>query len=85
MLWTCPTGRESCRAWFTIATSDLAADEAALQAFQTQIFTQDKPVVESQRPRELPLQGGEAHGPADRFSVAYRLWLRRIGFAHGCC
>jgi len=85
VLWTCPTGRESCRAWFTIATSDLAADEAALQAFQTQIFAQDKPVVESQRPRELPLQGGEAHGPADRFSVAYRLWLRRIGFAHGCC
>ena len=42
-------------------------------------------MVESQRPRELPLQGGEAHGPADRFSVAYRLWLRRIGFAHGCC
>jgi phenylpropionate dioxygenase-like ring-hydroxylating dioxygenase large terminal subunit len=85
VLWTCPTGRESCRAWFTIATSDLAADDAALQAFQTQIFAQDKPVVESQRPRELPLGGGEVHGAADRFSAAYRRWLRDIGFEYGCC
>jgi phenylpropionate dioxygenase-like ring-hydroxylating dioxygenase large terminal subunit len=85
VLWTCPTGRESCRAWFTIATSDLGADDEVLRAFQTQIFAQDKPVVESQRPRELPLSGGEVHGAADRFSAAYRRWLRDIGFTHGCC
>ena len=85
MLWTCPTGRESCRAWFTIATSDTQADDDALRAFQQAIFAQDKPVLESQRPRELPLSGGELHSAADRFSAAYRRWLHDIGFDHGCC
>jgi phenylpropionate dioxygenase-like ring-hydroxylating dioxygenase large terminal subunit len=85
VLWTCPTGRDSCTAWFTIATSDAQADDDALRAFQQTIFAQDKPVVESQRPRELPLSGGELHCAADRFSAAYRRWLRGIGFGHGCC
>ena len=85
VLWTRPTGPESCRAWFTIATSDLGADADALRSFQQTIFSQDQPVLESQRPRELPLSGGEVHSAADRFSAAYRRWLREIGFEHGCC
>lgn len=85
VLWTAPTGRESCRVWFTIATADEQADADTLRAFQQQIFTQDRPIVESQRPRELPLSGGEVHGAADRLSAAYRRWLRDIGFDHGCC
>jgi phenylpropionate dioxygenase-like ring-hydroxylating dioxygenase large terminal subunit len=85
VLWTCPTSRESCRVWFTIATADERADDAALRDFQQKIFAQDKPVLESQRPRELPLSGGELHCAADRFSTAYRRWLREIGFGHGCC
>jgi phenylpropionate dioxygenase-like ring-hydroxylating dioxygenase large terminal subunit len=85
VLWTYPTGRDSCTAWFTIATADLQADDEALRAFQQTIFAQDKPVVESQRPRELPLSGGELHCAADRFSAAYRRWLRDIGFGYGCC
>lgn len=85
VLWTSPTGRESCRAWFTIATSDEGADPAVLRAFQQTIFSQDQPVLESQRPRELPVSGGEVHSAADRFSAAYRRWLRDIGFEHGCC
>jgi len=85
VLWTQPTGRERCRAWFTIATGDPAAHDAVLRAFQTRIFEQDQPIVESQRPRELPISGGEVHGAADRFSSAYRRWLRDIGFGYGCC
>jgi phenylpropionate dioxygenase-like ring-hydroxylating dioxygenase large terminal subunit len=85
VLWTCPTGRESCRAWFTICTASAQPDDEALRAFQQAIFAQDQPVLESQRPRELPLSGGEVHGAADRFSAAYRRWLRDIGFGHGCC
>ena len=85
VLWTQPTGRESCRAWFTIATADESADAATLRSFQQTIFSQDQPVLESQRPRELPLSGGEVHSAADRFSAAYRRWLRDIGFGHGCC
>jgi len=85
VLWTSPTGAESCRAWFTIATSDEGADDEVLRAFQQTIFAQDRPVLESQRPRRLPLSGGEVHSAADRFSAAYRRWLRDIGFDHGCC
>lgn len=85
VLWTCPTGRESCRAWFTICTTDTQTDDETLRSFQQRIFAQDRPVVESQRPRELPLAGGEVHGAADRFSAAYRRWLRAIGFDYGCC
>jgi phenylpropionate dioxygenase-like ring-hydroxylating dioxygenase large terminal subunit len=85
VLWTSPTGPESCRAWFSIATSDLGADDERLRHFQQTIFSQDQPVLESQRPRQLPLAGGEVHSAADRFSAAYRRWLRDIGFAHGCC
>ena len=33
----------------------------------------------------VPLAGGEVHGAADRFSAAYRRWLRAIGFDYGCC
>jgi phenylpropionate dioxygenase-like ring-hydroxylating dioxygenase large terminal subunit len=84
-LWTAPTGRERCRAWFTIATADAQADAEVLREFQRGIFAQDRPIVESQRPRELPLSGGEVHGAADRFSAAYRRWLRQIGFGYGCC
>ena len=85
MLWTSPTGAESCRVWFTIATCDQGADADALRGFQQTIFAQDRPVLESQRPRRLPLSGGEVHSAADRFSAAYRRWLREIGFEHGCC
>jgi phenylpropionate dioxygenase-like ring-hydroxylating dioxygenase large terminal subunit len=85
VLWTSPTGRECCRAWFTIATSDESADDAVLRQFQQTIFAQDRPVLESQRPRELPISGGEVHSAADRFSAAYRSWLSEIGFTHGCC
>jgi phenylpropionate dioxygenase-like ring-hydroxylating dioxygenase large terminal subunit len=85
VLWTAPTGRESCRAWFTIATADEHADAEVLREFQRGIFAQDRPIVESQRPRELPLSGGEVHGAADRLSAAYRRWLRAIGFDYGCC
>lgn len=84
VLWTCPTGRESCRVWFTIATADAGADADVLRSFQQTIFAQDRPVLESQRPRELPLTGGEVHSAADRFSAAYRRWLREVGFDYGC-
>lgn len=84
-LWTCPLAEERCRVWFTMYTSDLQVPDAELVAFETTIFTQDQPILESQRPRRLPLSGGEAHGPADRLSAAYRRYLRELGIAYGVC
>lgn len=49
-------------------------------AFQHMIFGQDKPVLESQRPRRLPLDGRlEAHMRCDLASTTYRRWLRGRG------
>jgi phenylpropionate dioxygenase-like ring-hydroxylating dioxygenase large terminal subunit len=84
-LWACATAPESCRVWFTIFTSDDALADDALVAFQDTIFRQDRPVLESQRPRLLPVCGGELHCAADRLSVAYRRWLQAQGITFGVC
>lgn len=84
-LWCCPKTPESTRVWFTIYTSDENADAAQAIAFQATIFSQDRPVLESQRPKRLPVSGGEAHGPADRLSAAYRRYLRAKNLSFGVC
>ena len=47
---------------------------------------QDRPIIESQRPRRLPLeQGAELHCAADRLSVAYRRYLRNRAITFVVC
>lgn len=82
-LWCCPLDEESTRVWFTICTDDRTRSDDELRAFQATIFGQDAPVLESQRPRRLPLHGGELHCAADRLSVAYRRWLLALGVGFG--
>jgi phenylpropionate dioxygenase-like ring-hydroxylating dioxygenase large terminal subunit len=84
-LWATPLDEEATRVWFTLFTSDAAADAAALRAFQALIFEQDRPVLESQRPRRLPLSGGEHPCAADRLSVAYRRYLQATATTYGVC
>jgi len=84
-LWTTPTGDESCRAWFTIFVDADTPDDPTLIEFQQRIFAQDRPIVESQRPRRLPLRGDELSCAADRLSAAYRRWLVSLDFNIGCC
>jgi phenylpropionate dioxygenase-like ring-hydroxylating dioxygenase large terminal subunit len=84
-LWICPVASEASRVWFTHFTGDERTPEAELRAFQDAIFVQDRPIVESQRPRLLPLAGGEAHSAADRLAVAYRRYLRELGVTFGTC
>ena len=53
-------------------------------AFQHMIFGQDKPILESQRPRRMPIDGTlEAHMRCDLASVSYRRWLRARGMRFG--
>ncbi len=78
-------GPEESRVWFTHFTSDERTPEAELRAFQDSIFVQDRPIIESQQPRRLPLSGGEAHSAADRLAVAYRRYLRDLGISFGVC
>ena len=85
-LFICPMGPERSRVWFRLAVADFATDDAQLQAFQHTIFTQDQPVLESQRPACLPLDvRAEAHTAADKASAAYRRFLRQAGIRFGTC
>lgn len=84
-LWVAPLEPERSRVWFTLFTCDTATPDETLRAFQHGIFTQDQPVLESQRPRRLPLSGGEAHCAADRLSTAYRRYLQAQGCTYGTC
>lgn len=84
-----PDGHESCTAWFVMATQGDSSTDQELVAFQDAVFAQDRPVVESQSPRALPVGRAapvtEVHGPADRVSSAYRRYLNRLGIALGTC
>lgn len=83
-LFICPVSAERSRVWFRLATADFARDDAQLRAFQDTIFLQDKPVLESQRPRSLPLDlGAELHTAADKASSFYRRFLRERGITVG--
>ncbi|MCV0440332.1 MAG: aromatic ring-hydroxylating dioxygenase subunit alpha [Hydrogenophaga sp.] len=84
-----PDGHELCTAWFVMATQGDTSTDPELVAFQDAVFAQDRPVVESQSPRALPIGRTapvtEVHGPADRVSSAYRRYLMRLGIALGTC
>lgn len=84
-MWTCPTDDEHCRVWMGQYTADTTSTDAQLREFQLAIFAQDRPILESQRPRRLPLTGGEVHGAADRLSAAYRRYLKNAGVRCGVC
>ena len=82
-LFVCPVDEETSRVWFRMALTDHDSSDEQIRAFQHTIFTQDQPVLESQRPRRLPLGGGEVHCAADRSSAAYRRFLRDSGITFG--
>jgi phenylpropionate dioxygenase-like ring-hydroxylating dioxygenase large terminal subunit len=85
-LFVCPVEPERSLVWFRLAMNDFASADSDLQAFQETIFSQDKPVLESQKPKRLPLDPkAEMHSAADKLSVAYRRYLRLLGIQFGVC
>lgn len=49
------------------------ADLADVLGYEQQVFEEDHPIVENQRPFEAPLDlRSQVHTPADRFSITYR-------------
>lgn len=58
--------------------------EQELIDWQNNIFAQDRPILESQRPKCLPLDpGAEMSMRPDKMSISYRQWLRRLGMRFG--
>lgn len=84
-LWATPLDDEHCRVWMGQYTADTTSTDTELRDFQLAIFAQDKPILESQQPRRLPVSGGEVHCAADRLSAAYRRYLQRAGVRCGIC
>lgn len=80
-----PVEEEKCIGWMWVAMNYAhEVPEDQLRTFQNRIVMQDIPIVESQRPRQLPLDlQAEFHLPSDRASIAYRKWLRELGVCWG--
>jgi phenylpropionate dioxygenase-like ring-hydroxylating dioxygenase large terminal subunit len=85
-LFVCPVGPETSEVWVRLAVNDFDSPEQKLIEFQDTIFGQDKPVLESQRPKLLPLgPGAELHCAADKMAVMYRRFLAESGIGFGVC
>ncbi|MDR7307859.1 aromatic ring-hydroxylating dioxygenase subunit alpha [Rhodoferax saidenbachensis] len=85
-LFICPLTPESSRVWFRLAMADFTSPDTKLQDFQHTIFMQDKPVLESQTPKRLPLDlRAELHTAADKASSAYRRYLKQQNITFGVC
>jgi phenylpropionate dioxygenase-like ring-hydroxylating dioxygenase large terminal subunit len=85
-LFICPMGPEASRVWFRLAVADAGSPDSKLRDFQHAIFMQDKPVLESQNPKLLPLDlRAELHTSADKASSAYRRHLKQLGITFGVC
>ena len=80
-----PTTAESGIGWVLLASNyDDQYEQKDIEEFTDLILGQDLPVVESQRPKRLPLgENDEFNLPADRTSVHYRRWLRSLGVTYG--
>jgi phenylpropionate dioxygenase-like ring-hydroxylating dioxygenase large terminal subunit len=79
-----PVEEELSRAWVVMAMTNFVQPEDELRGFQDRIFLQDKPILENQVPRKLPLGwGAEIPVRSDRLAQAYRRYLRDKGLRYG--
>ena len=75
-LFVQPITQEHIRAHILMSVIDDESDQTEIRAFQLTIFGQDKPILENQLPKRLPLDPrAETPIRADKTSVAYRRWL----------
>jgi phenylpropionate dioxygenase-like ring-hydroxylating dioxygenase large terminal subunit len=84
MIMASPLDEEHCRTWMIGAFTDPDASTEDFLEFNHRILLQDVPILESQRPRRLPLDPSvELAQKADRASYAYRRWLTNLGLRYG--
>lgn len=79
-----PINQERVRAHMLLSMLDDANDERVMRRFQQTIFGQDKPILENQYPKKLPLDPrAETPIRADKSAIAYRRWLSSKGVTYG--
>lgn len=58
--------------------------DSVIRRFQQEVFAQDKPILENQSPKLLPLDPrAETPIRADKLAIAYRRWLSDLGVTYG--
>jgi phenylpropionate dioxygenase-like ring-hydroxylating dioxygenase large terminal subunit len=83
-LFVQPVTEESCVAHLLTCYLKHGVEPAAVRRFQQFIFGQDRPILENQLPKRLPLTAGrEIPVRADVASAAYRRWLADAGIRYG--
>jgi len=79
-----PTSEETVIAHMMLSVLDDTNSDLAIRGYQQLIFGQDKPIVENQLPKRLPLDmRSELSVRADASSAAYRRWLSERGVQYG--
>ena len=79
-----PLSEERIRAHMLLSVLDDDSDERIMRRFQQMIFGQDKPILENQFPRKLPLDPrAETPIRADKSAITYRRWLSDKGITYG--
>ena len=80
-----PTDEEECVAWkFILLNTPHQIPEAEMNDMSNTIINQDIEIVNTQRPKRLPLDlQAEFHLPSDRTTIAYRKWLKQLGVTFG--
>lgn len=83
-LFVQPVDEENCVAHPLLCYLRHNTDEAEIRWFMQLIFAQDKPILENQMPKRLPLDPrAETPIRADASSVFYRRWLRSHNITYG--
>ncbi|MCQ9615864.1 aromatic ring-hydroxylating dioxygenase subunit alpha [Paenalcaligenes niemegkensis] len=79
-----PVDEERVRAHMMLSLLDNTNEDKMIRLFQQTIFGQDKPILENQNPKRLPLDPrAEVPIRADKTAIAYRRWLREKGITYG--
>ncbi len=79
-----PVDEETVRAHALVSVIDEHSSDLDIRMFQQSIFSQDKPILENQLPKRLPLDPrAETPIRADKAAIAYRRWLRAKGLQYG--
>jgi len=77
-----PVDASRCRLFWVIAVpNEPTIPDELIEAMEQQVFLADRTVIETQRPRAVPLDPSEElQMPFDRMAVAYRRALAELGF-----
>ena len=79
-----PVDQEHIRAHMMLCVLDEDNEDKVIKRFQQTIFGQDKPILENQFPKRLPLDPrAETPIRADKSAIAYRRWLSQKGVTYG--